>query len=266
VFNGGTGFNGDRFLFVSEDSRISGWRSALGTVAENLQLPNAANIYKGAALTDVGGHSYLLAANFGTGNIDVFKGDNGSPDLPGKFTDPGLPSGYAPFNIQNLGGKIYVTYALTGGKDEVPGAGLGIVSVFDTNGVFQNRFTTGGTLNAPWGLAVAPSSFGKFAGDLLVGNFGDGTINAFNLTSGRFDGQLRGLDGQPLVIDGLWALTIGNGSGAGSTDKIYFSAGPNDEANGAFGVLTFVPEPGSAVLGLIALGVLGGIRRLRARR
>jgi uncharacterized protein (TIGR03118 family) len=139
------------------------------------------------------------------------------------------------------------------------------VNVFDTNGNFLQRLATGGTLDAPWGLAVAPSSFGKFAGDLLVGNFGDGTINAFNLTSGQFAGQLAGPDGNPLVIDGLWGLTVGNNGSAGSTDKLYFSAGPNDEANGAFGLIALVPEPGSAVLGLIALGLLGGIRRLRAR-
>ena len=197
--------------------------------------------------------------------INVLKGNSGAPSLAGSFTDPNLPAGYAPFNIQNIGGNLYVTYALKGGKDEVAGPGLGILSVFDTNGNFLNRLTTGGALDAPWGMAVAPSSFGKFAGDLLVGNFGDGTINAFNLTSGVFDGQLTGPGGTPLVIDGLWGLSSGNGAAGGSADTIYFSAGPNNEANGAFGVITFVPEPGSAALGLIALTVLGGISRLRTR-
>ena len=141
------------------------------------------------------------------------------PTSPGRFTDPVLPAGYAPFNIQLLGGKLYVTYALQGsGKDEQAGPGLGFVSVFDTQGNFLGRVGSMGTLNAPWGLAIAPSSFGKFAGDLLVGNFGDGTINAFNLATDTFVGQLQGLDGKPLVIDGLWGLTAGNDGSAGSIE------------------------------------------------
>ena len=195
------------------------------------------------------------------GNIDILKGTAGSPDLAGKFTDPGIPNGYAPFNIQLLGGKIYVSYALQGsGKDEQAGPGLGFVSVFDTQGTFIGRVASNGTLNAPWGLAIAPSSFGAFAGDLLVGNFGDGTINAFNLATDKFVGQLPGTDGKPLVIDGLWWLTPGNGTMAGSTDKLYFSAGPQDESNGLFGVITAVPEPSSLVLALIAVGVLTASR------
>ena len=122
AFNGGTGFNNDRFLFVSEDGTISGWRGALGTTAENLQLPLPGNIYKGATLETVGGHSYLLSANFGTGNIDVLKGDNGAPDLAGKFTDPGIPNQFAPFNIAKLGNTIYVTYALQEWKGRQAGA------------------------------------------------------------------------------------------------------------------------------------------------
>ena len=139
VFNGSSGFNGDRFLFVSEDGTISGWREALGTTAEMLQLPSDA-VYKGAALATVGGNAYLLAANFHSGNIDVLKGTPGSPDLAGRFTDPGLPANFAPFNIQLLGGKIYVAYAMQGaGKDEQAGAGLGFVSVFDTQGNFHRQ-------------------------------------------------------------------------------------------------------------------------------
>ena len=186
------------------------------------------------------------------------KGPRALPNLTGSFTDPGLPAGYAPFNIQNLGGKLYVTYALQGsGKDEQAGPGLGFVSVLDTQGNFLGRVGSMGTLNAPWGLAIAPSSFGKFAGDLLVGNFGDGTINAFNLANDTFVGQLTGLDGKPLVIDGLWGLTPGNDGSAGSKNTIYFSAGPQDESNGLFGAITAaVPEPSSVVLALIAGGIL----------
>jgi uncharacterized protein (TIGR03118 family) len=240
---------------VSEDGTVSGWRGALGTQAEKLQLPSDA-VYKGAALVTVGVDAYLLSANFHSGNIDVFKGTQGSPDLAGKFTDPGLPSGFAPFNIQLLDGKIYVAYAMKGaGKDEQTGAGLGFVSVFDTQGNFLGRVASVGTLNAPWGLAIAPQSFGSFAGDLLVGNFGDGTINAFDLNTNSFVGQLTGVDGKVLSIDGLWGLTVGNGVGAGSTDSIYFSAGPGDETHGVFGVLSVVPEPSAVILGLIAIGM-----------
>ena len=149
-----------------------------------------------------------------------------------------------------------------------PGAGHGFVSAFDLQGNFQGRIGSMGTLNSPWGLAIAPSSFGSFAGDLLVGNFGDGTINVFNpdpATPG-FLGQLTGVDGKPIVIDGLWGLIPGNDGNGGSSQNIYFSAGPNDEANGLFGVLQSVPEPSSMVLGLIAVGLLAGRWTWKNRR
>jgi uncharacterized protein (TIGR03118 family) len=261
VFNSTAGFNGDRFLFVSEDGTISGWRGAIGTTAEVLQSPSDAN-YKGAALATISGNTYLYAANFHSGAIDILKGTAGAPDLMGRLTDPGIPNGYAPFNIQLLGGKLYVTYALQGpGKDEQAGPGLGFVSVFDTQGNFLGRVGSNGALNAPWGLAIAPASFGSFAGDLLVGNFGDGTINAFDLSTDNFVGQLKGTNGQPLVIDGLWGLTPGNDTAAGNSNSIYFSAGPQDESNGLFGVINAVPEPSSMVLALFAVGfVIAGQR------
>jgi uncharacterized protein (TIGR03118 family) len=256
VFNGTADFNGDRFLFVSEDGTISGWQSSLGTTAEILQTPSDAN-YKGIALATIGNNTYLYAANFHSGTIDVLKGNSLAPNLTGSFTDPNLPAGYAPFNIQLLNGKLYVTYALQGpGKDEQAGAGLGFVTVFDTQGNLLGRVGTMGALNAPWGMAIAPQSFGSFAGDLLVGNFGDGTINAFDLATNSFVGQLTGPDGKPLKIDGLWGLTVGNGTSAGSTDRIYFSAGPGDESHGLFGELRAVPEPTSLIPGLIAFGAL----------
>jgi len=268
VFGGIAGsFNGDAFLFVSEDGTISGWRGALGTNAENLQLALPTNVYKGAAISTIGGNGYLYAANFATGKIDVLKGNLGAPALTGNFTDPGLPSGYAPFNIQRIGDTLYVTYAKQGsGKDEDAGPGQGFVSKFDLQGNFLGRVGSQGTLNAPWGLTIAPSSLGTFAGDLLVGNFGDGTINAFDLNSNMFVGQLLGLDGKPLMIDGLWALTTGNGGGAGSPNTLYFTAGPNDEAHGVFGFVT-VPEPGSvAVTFLGTLSTLGLLLRRRSRK
>jgi uncharacterized protein (TIGR03118 family) len=265
VFNGGTGFNGDAFLFVSEDGTVSGWRGALGTNAETLVIGSAANSYKGTARAVVGGNAYLLAANFKTGNIDVFKGTAAAPDLAGKFIDPGIPSGFAPFNIQNLNNKIYVTYALVGPTgDDLAGAGNGFVAVFDTNGNFLGRVGSNGTLNSPWGLALAPASFGALAGDLLVGNFGDGTINVFDLGTNSFEGQLTDGFGNPLAIDGLWGLTVGNNGAAGSSNKLYFSAGPTDESHGLFGVLAAVPEPSSYAM--LSAGLLPAWLALKRRK
>jgi uncharacterized protein (TIGR03118 family) len=270
VFNGGSAFNGDRFLFVSEDGTVSGWRGALGTNAEIFQTGDMANVYKGVALATIGTDSYLYAANFRQGTIDVLKGTPGAPSLAGNFTDPGLPGGYAPFNIQLIGDKLYVTYALQDGAkhDDAPGAGNGFLSVFDTQGNFLMRLGSHGPLNSPWGMALAPSTFGPFANDLLVGNFGDGTINAFNLTTDTFAGTLMGTDGKPLTIDGLWGLRVGNDGAAGNSHTVYFSAGPHGESNGLFGALTPVPEPNSIVLACIAGGVIAttcGFRRRLAK-
>ena len=178
-------FNGDTFLFVSEDGTVSGWRGALGTSAETLQIGSPDNLYKGVAFATVAGSAYLYAADFLSGQIDVLKGNAGAPDLAGSFTDPNLPAGYAPFNVQNIGGNLYVTYALrdANGPDDVPGLGNGFVDVFDLQGGFLARLATQGALNSPWGMALAPASFEQFAGDLLVGNFGDGRINIFDLAT-----------------------------------------------------------------------------------
>lgn len=266
---GAGGFNGDAFLFVSEGGTISGWRTALGATAERLVTGSPDVVYTGTTAAEIGGHGYLYSANFHTGAIDVLKGDAGAPDLTGRFIDPNLPAGYAPFGIQKLGDTIYVTYALqdAAGKDDVPGAGNGIVSAFDLQGNLIGRVGSGGALNSPWGLAIAPASFGSFAGDLLVGNFGDGRINVFDPLAHVFLGQLSDPSGQPLVIDGLWGLIVGNGATgglAGGSDQVYFTAGPNDEAHGLFGVIRSVPEPPSLLLFLsgsvIALWV--GRRRL----
>jgi uncharacterized protein (TIGR03118 family) len=182
--------------------------------------------------------------------------------LGGTFTDPNLPVGYSPFGIKNLGGNIYVTYALNGGADEIAGPGLGLVDVFDTNGNFLQRVAFGGTLDAPWGLAIAPSNFDGFSNDLLVGNFGDGTINAYDPTTFAFLGQLLDQQGNPIAIDGLWDLGFGNGANGGPTNNLYFTAGLNDENDGLFGVLA-VPEP--FTLSMFGVG-LAGAAILRRRR
>lgn len=269
VFNSGAGagqFNGNAFLFVSEDGTVSGWRGSLGTAAETLTTASSA-IYKGSALATIGGNTYLYAADFSGGGVAVLKGNPGAPALSGSFVDPSLPSGFAPFNVQALGGSLFVSYAeqTPGSGDETAGPGLGYVDRYDLQGNLLGRVASSGALNAPWGMAIAPTSFGALAGKLLVGNFGDGRISAYDLATDTFVGQLDGTDGHPLSIDGLWGLSIGNDGGAGSSQALYFSAGPGDESHGLFGVLVAVPEPPAAMLLVLGLAGLMG-RRLAPRR
>ena len=263
----GGAFNADNFLFVSEDGTISGWRGALGTAAETLAAGSAANVYKGSAFATIGTHSYLYEANFRNGTVDVFKGDVGAPTLVGSFSDPSLPAGYAPFNVQVLNGKLYVTYALQDAAkhDDVAGLGNGFVDAFDLNGNLLSRVGTQGTLDSPWGLTLAPSNFGAYSGDLLVGNFGNGRINAYNLSTNSFVGQLSLIGGGLVTIDGLWGLTTGNNAASGSSGALYFSAGPNGESHGLFGSIRAVPEPGQLAY-LLGMGVTGLGVALRMRR
>ena len=268
VFNskGAAAFGGDLFMFVSEDGTISGWRGALGTTAETLVSGSSANVYKGVAFGTIGTDSYLYAANFRAGTIDVDKGSGAAPALSGTFSDPNLPAGYAPFNVQNLAGTLYVTYAKQDATkhDEVAGPGSGFVDSYDLQGHLLSRVATAGTLNAPWGLAIAPGSFGAMAGALLVGNFGDGHINAYNPTTHAPLGQVQDAGGGPLAIDGLWAISPGNGGNGGSSSLLYFTAGPDGESHGIFGVLTPVPEPSVTVLLMAGLSGLTILTRRRA--
>ncbi len=235
------------FLFATEDGTISGWNPTVDPTnaileVDNSIIPTPVNgaVYKALALGSNATGNFLFAANFRAGTIDVFNKNFQAATLTGTFTDPNLPAGFAPFDVANIGGQLFVTYAKQDAEkhDDVAGAGNGFVDVFDTNGNFVKRFASQGTLNSPWGLAVAPASFGQFGGDLLVGNFGDGRINAFKLTTGAFDGQLQSSTGSPITINGLWALSFGNGVGSGSTNSLFFTAGIGDEGHGLFGSLT----------------------------
>ena len=232
-----------RFLFSTEGGTILGWSPAVNsaTAIPGVDNSGAGAVYKG--LTTVG--DKLYAADFHNGRVDVF--DASFKPVTAAFTDPKLPKGYAPFGIQALGTSIFVTYAKQDAakKDDVAGNGFGYVDQYTTDGQFVARVASGGRKNAPpnapWGLALAPSSFGVFSGDLLVGNFGNGRVSAYkDLGGGKwvFKGQLRHGDQTIVTIDGLWAIAFGNGAASGPATSLYFAAGPGGEAHGMFGSIT----------------------------
>jgi uncharacterized protein (TIGR03118 family) len=235
------------FIFSTEDGTISAWAGGLNP-RENavIAADESANgsVYKGLAYGVNAKGAFLFATNFHNGTVDVF-GPNGSDGLftkvttlDGHFIDPEIPGGYAPFNIANIDGDLFVTYAKQNAQkhDDVAGAGHGFVDVFDTDGHLIRRFESRGRLNSPWGITRASFAFGPYSGKILIGNFGDGRINVFN-NNGTFVDQLEDTHGKPLVIDGLWTLTLGGGLNS-SSDTLYFSAGPGDETNGLFGTIT----------------------------
>jgi uncharacterized protein (TIGR03118 family) len=230
------------FVFSSEDGMIRAWRggSAAALVTAHGQ-PGA--IYKGLAIAQpTPGHPLLYAADFHNARVDVFDGAWQDVTPAGAFVDPMLPAGYAPFGIQTIGSRVFVSYAQqdADAEDEQAGQGRGFVDAYDLAGNLLERVAQHGQLNAPWGLALAPASFGRFAGDLLVGNFGDGQINAYEETGSGFQhrGTLRDASGQKLVIDGLWALEFGNAGSNGTPDQLFFTAGPDEESHGLFGMIT----------------------------
>jgi uncharacterized protein (TIGR03118 family) len=245
VVTQGTNSGPATFIFVSEDGGISGWNSGVNGTNAVLAVNNAATdaVYKGVTIGTLRHQRMLYAANFSGGKVEMYDGSFTRIGRKNGFKDPQIPRGYAPFNVQNLNGVIYVTYAKrdTAKVDDVPGPGRGFVNAYSTNGTLLRRLPRRSYLNAPWGLAVAPSNFGPFAGDLLVGQFGSGRIAAVNPRTGKLVGFLENSTGTPITIDGLWALTPGNGGSAGSTDTIFFTAGPNDEANGLFGSIAINP-------------------------
>jgi uncharacterized protein (TIGR03118 family) len=247
VFNGTTSFvlhgvGPARFLFATEAGTIRGWNPAVAPSEAVVAASHQGAIYKGLAIGSTAEGDRLYAADFHNGRVDVYNGSFQLLMRPGAFRDPGLPAGFAPFGIQNIGGWIYVAYAKQDSdrEDEIAGPGLGFVDVYDTNGTFVRRAVSGGSLNAPWGLALAPVGFGEFGGDLLVGNFGDGRINAYRVTAqGEYQlhGVLRSTNREPISIDGLWGIGFGNGGAAGPVTSLFFAAGPEDEEHGLFGVI-----------------------------
>jgi uncharacterized protein (TIGR03118 family) len=233
------------FLFDSENGGIDAWNPTVGasgtgpsTVTETAVRNGANAVYKGLTMgRTTNGHTYLYAANFRSGRVEAYDDTFTPVALPGGlFVDPRIPAGYAPFNVQELAGRLYVSYAKQDATlhDDVAGRGHGFVDVFWNNGRLLRRLVTRGGLDSPWGLALAPRGFGRFGRALLVGNFGNGHINAYDPHTGKHLGQLRRPDGRPIVIDGLWGLRFGNGNAA-RTGELLFSAGPHRESHGLLG-------------------------------
>jgi uncharacterized protein (TIGR03118 family) len=235
-----------RFIFASEGGQITGWAPNVNTARTFLAVDNSAQggpgraIYKGLALGGNGTTHLLYATDFHNGRVDVFDGAFKPASLPaGAFRDPFLPKGFAPFGVQAINGDIVVTFAKQDGdaEDDVHGKGLGFVDVFDPSGKLVQRLADHIVLNAPWGIALAPASFGPFGGALLIGNFGDGMINAFSPVTGHFLGSLRDSHGRRIKIDGLWGIQFGNGLLSQETNALYAAAGPADEEHGTYSVI-----------------------------
>jgi uncharacterized protein (TIGR03118 family) len=254
VFNGTGGFavatgKTPSFIFATADGALSGWVAAgasgmTTTAVRKVDRSGSGAAYTGLAIGSGSTGPYLYAANFHSGTIDVFDTNWASATLSGAFADAAVPAGFAPFNIQNLGGKLYVTYAKQDANMRlaVAGVGNGYVAVYDLNGNLLQHLVSSGLLNSPWGVAIAPATFGAFANAVLVGNFGDGLIHAFDPATGMLLGTLQDLSGAPIQISGLWGLIVGNGGNGGDPNLVYFASGPGGETHGLFGSI----EPGPA--------------------
>jgi uncharacterized protein (TIGR03118 family) len=243
------------FIFATEDGTISGWSPADNIPAGGkppsihvvLEVDNSDNgsangaVYKGATTADINGARYLYVTNFRAAKVEVYDTNFHRFHLgEDAFDDESIPAGFAPFNIQNIGGSLFVTYAKQDGPrhDDVPGEGLGYVDIFSPAGKLQGRLQYGPWMNAPWGVVWTPRDFGEFSNTILVGNFGSGWIAAFNGFTREFIGFMKNPDNSLVTIDGLWSLTFGNGGNAGPSTTLYFSAGINGEQDGLFGTLT----------------------------
>ncbi|MGC2462741.1 MAG: TIGR03118 family protein [Steroidobacteraceae bacterium] len=257
VYNGAGGFliptskgrETALFIYDGEGGTIAAWAQDSGATAVTAYDDGVANgtnhaVYKGLALGTVDGATYLYATDLHNNKVDVFDTNFSKPAaMQGKFIDPNIPNGFVPFGIEAVNGQLYVTYAMQDPAmhDEVTGAGLGYVDIFDFNGNFISRFASAGALNAPWGIAVAPAGFGSLAGDVLVGNFGDGTINIFTANGSSLAtsvGPLTVINGGTLAIPGLWSLVFGNGDSDKPLTTLFYTAGFADQTDGVFGSIT----------------------------
>jgi uncharacterized protein (TIGR03118 family) len=240
VIHNGSASAPARFIFDSEAGKIVAWSPTVPpSTPAQVKSSSATAIYKGLAIASNLKGNFIYATNFHDGTIEVFDKNFKPVTLSGTFTDPGIPSGYAPFGIQALAGRLYVTYAMQDAEqhDDVAGPGNGFVDVYSTTGHLVRRLISHGALNSPWGLVLAPHHFGVFSNDLLVGNFGDGTIHAYDPKTRAFRGQLMNRDGNPILIDSLWGLRFGNGV-TGTPTTLLFTAGIGGEGHGLFGEIT----------------------------
>jgi uncharacterized protein (TIGR03118 family) len=234
-----------QFLFATEDGTVSTWSEINGNLPSLATLAvddsSIGAVYKGLAILNPACcREFLALADFHGGSIVTYTVNFDPLASPGTFTDPNLPAGYAPFNIQQIGTQVFVTYAMqdTAKHDPVRRTGNGIVDIFDQEGNFQRRFASNGPLNAPWGIAKASGNFGPFSNAILIGNFGDGTINAFDPATGNFLGQMKDATGKVISNPGLWALVFRN-DGVGDPNTLYFTAGSSGEDHGLFGAIAF---------------------------
>ena len=250
------------FLFCTEDGVIAGWNGG-STAVKEVDNSGKGAVYKGMALGGTSTAPQLYVANFHAGTVEVYDGNFAPVSLAsGAFTDSKIPAGFAPFNIVNLNGSLYIAYAKqdSEGMDDVAGAGNGYVDIYDMSGNLKTRLISGGALNSPWGMAIAPANFGAFSNMLLVGNFGDGHINAYDPAAGTPLGALQSAgSGASIKIDGLWALQVGNGKSGGDANAVYFTAGPGGEQHGLFGSLQAGPVLSSAAPVLNGASFLSGI-------
>lgn len=260
-------FYGDAFIVVSEGGTISGWQSTMGGQAtERVDNTQRMAVYKGVTIVPTASGPRLLAADFRNGTIDAFDAGYAPVSRGGMFVDPGMPAGFAPFNVEALNGKVIVTYALRdeNGEDDVAGPGNGYVDLFDVDGTLLGRLISGGELDSPWGVALAPPSFGAAPRSLLIGNFGDGRIHVYrhdlasDPPSVKLQGRLVDRTGAPLRIDGLWSLKFGPDAGGFSSGTLYFTAGPEDETHGTFGRIETRRATASPGTGGGASGGTGG--------
>jgi len=253
VVTDGTVSGPARFLFATENGEILGWSPTVGPAPPagqaflGVDQSSSGAVYKGLAIAQTSTGARLYATDFHNGRVVVFDETFTPITTPGAFVDSRLPAGYAPFGIQTLQGRIFVSFAKqdADAEDEIAGQGMGFVDVFDTDGALIAQVGAHGQLNAPWGMAIAPSGFGPMSGKLLVGNFGDGTIAAFTMTDDmrRFNpaGLLRDAAHKPIQIDGLWGIAFGNDGAAGAATDLYFAAGPAEESHGSFGHISPTP-------------------------
>jgi uncharacterized protein (TIGR03118 family) len=239
VITTGMGAAPAQFIFAGEGGTITGWAQTVSGSTATIAYDDAAGmaVYKGLALLNNGSANHLYATDLHNAKIDVFDTHFAKVTLTGAFADPMIPAGFAPFGIHVLNNQLYVTYAKQDATahDEITGAGLGYVNIFDANGNLVKRFASAGVLNAPWGIALAPTGFGMAGGDLLIGNFGDGVINRFNPASGMPLGSVSLASGKQLAIPGLWELVFGNGAANQPASALFYTAGPNNQVDGVLG-------------------------------